>query len=148
MSLRAKVVLAGSMGIVAALLLATASGGNPTDSICGIKADYTVDDGVPYTDPPGGHTIQGSTEGDLIHAGDGADTVCAYGGSDTVYGGDGRDTLYGELGDDQLHGGRRADGLHGGPGLHDACLGGRPHARSGRDPDTADVACEKVRAAR
>ena len=148
MRVAVRLALAGSMGIVVALALASGSGGAPTESICGINSDYTVLSGVPYTDSPGAHTIQGSSDGDVIHAGGGGDTVCAYGGSDTVYGDKGPDTLYGEECDDQLRGGRQADKLHGGPGARDSCLGGRPRARGGRDPDTAASGCEKVRGAR
>jgi Ca2+-binding RTX toxin-like protein len=148
MRLPVRLVLAASTGTVVALLLASGSGGAPTESICGSNADYTVESGVPYTDSPGAHTIQGSPDGDVIHAGGRGDTVCAYGGSDTVYGGKGPDILFGEEGDDQLRGGRGADSLHGGPGEHDSCLGGLPRASRGRDPDTAAGGCEKVRGAR
>ncbi len=148
MKLGVKLALGGSIGIAVALALASGSGGAPTESICGSHADYTVVKGVPYTDSPGSHTIQGSPDSDVIHAGGGADTVCAYSGSDTVYGDKGADTMYGEEEDDLLRGGPQPDRLHGGPGDHDSCLGGRPRANGGRDPDTAASGCEKVRGAR
>jgi Ca2+-binding RTX toxin-like protein len=89
---------------------------------------------------PEDDTIVGTSDSDVINAGDGDDLICGRDGDDVINAEGGDDRVYGGAGNDILNGGPGENRLRGGPG-NDIVNGGGDDEDCSGGPDADIVNC-------